>query len=181
MDRGVRATWYDLPNQGKAEYISWLHEEHIPQMLERPGVLWAAHVENVMSPEREQTIDSRLTHTSDSSVPAGNQYLMLYGAASPHVFADPSPAELRAGLSSEDQQMLGRRAASRSCIFVEVDRVDGPEAKTRRPGITPGPIIQLGTFNINAVEKEDELETWYARSRLPLLAPTSAGLGSAKT
>ena len=180
MDRGIRATWYDLPSQGKDEYISWLHEEHIPRMLERPGCLWAAHVENDMSPEREQSINSRLTHISDSSVPAGNQYLMLYGAASPHVFADPSPAEVRACLNRDDQQMLARRVAPRSCIFVEVDRVEGPEAKSRRPGITPGPIIQFGSFNINAVENEDELETWYARSRLPLMAPMPGCVGARK-
>ena len=180
MDRGIWATWYDLPEQGKEEYISWLHEVHIPQMLARPGYLWAAHVTNDTSPEREQRINTNLTHTNDPAVPTGNNYLMLFGAPSPHVFVDPSPAEIRAGLDRESQQMLGRRVAPRSCIFLEVDRVNGPEVKTRHPGITPGPVIQLGSFNINAVENEDELETWYARSRLPLMAPMTGCVGARK-
>jgi hypothetical protein len=75
---------------------------------------------------------------------------------------------------------MSRRLAPRSCIFVEVARVDGPEAKTRAPGITPGPVIQLGSFNINAVENEDEMGTWYARSRLPLMAPMTGCVGARK-
>lgn len=27
IDRGIWATWYDLPEDGKEEYIQWLHEE----------------------------------------------------------------------------------------------------------------------------------------------------------
>ena len=29
-DRGIWATWYDLPEEEEAEYLSWLHGEHIP-------------------------------------------------------------------------------------------------------------------------------------------------------
>jgi hypothetical protein len=47
MDRGIRAVWYDLPEQGREEYLSWLHEVRIPRVLSRPGHLWAAHVQNV--------------------------------------------------------------------------------------------------------------------------------------
>ena len=59
--------------------------------------------------------------------------------------------------------MLNRRLNARSCVFMEHNRIDGPEFKTRAPGITPGPGIQFGTFNINAVENEDELGCWYSR------------------
>ena len=128
----------------------------------------------------EQGIRARLTHTGDPTVPTGNGYLLLFGAATPHVFADPNPGELAANMTPEAREMMGRRIASRSCIFVEVARVDGPEANTRAPGLTPGPTIQLGTFNINALENEDELETWYARSRLPLMAPMTGAVGARK-
>ena len=83
-------------------------------------------------------------------------------------------------MTAETRGMMSRRIAPRYCIFVEVERVSGPEAKTRAPGITPGPVIQLGTFNINALENEDELNAWYARSRLPLMAPMTGCVGTRK-
>jgi hypothetical protein len=113
-------------------------------------------------------------------VPTGNEYLLLYGADNPHTFVDPSPAELAARLTPQARDMLRRRLAARSCIFVEVARVDGPEARTRAPGITPGPVIQLGSFNINALENEAEMGPWYARSRLPLMAPMTGCVGTRK-
>jgi len=153
---------------------------HIPDMLSRPGYLWAAHVQNIMTPEREQSLHRRLIHTDDPAVPTGNGYLMLYGAENPHSFVDPSPAELAASMTAEARAMMSRRMAPRSCIFVEVARVDGPEAKTRSPGITLGPVVQLGSFNINALQNEDEMGTWYARSRLPLMAPMTGCVGARK-
>jgi hypothetical protein len=169
MDRGIRAVWYDLPSSGKQEYLDWLHEEHLPSMLARPGYLWAAHVENVDTPEREEQSARRLTRTDDPSVPTGYRYLLLFGATDPHVLVDPSPAEMEAELNAEARRMLGLREAVRDVILVEVSRIEGPDAKGRQPGITPGPIIQLGTFNINAVENETEMNTWYSRSRFPLV------------
>ncbi len=190
MDRGIWATWYDLPEDGKDEYLSWLHQVHIPEALARPGYLWAAHQENVMSPEREAEIHRRLVHVNDpgvnvpgvkdSGVPTGNQYLLLFGAASPHTFVDPSVPELMARADDRTREMLARRRNSRYCIFVEEARVDGPEAKSRRPGLTPGPVVQLGSFNINALENEDEMGTWYSRSRLPLMVPMPGCVGARK-
>ncbi|MBI2871893.1 MAG: hypothetical protein HYY00_01735 [Chloroflexi bacterium] len=180
MDSGIWATWYDLAGPGREEYISWFHEVHIPQALSRPGYLWAAHVENIVTEERRRTISSFLTHTVDPSVPAGDGFLMLFGGVSPHVFVDPSPAELEARMTAEAREMLGRRIAARSCIFVEVARVDGPAVGTRAPGITPGPAVQFGTFNINALENEVELSTWYARSRFPRMAKMPGCVGARK-
>jgi hypothetical protein len=133
-----------------------------------------------MTPEREQNLDRRLIHTNDVAVPTGNAYLLLYGAENPHTFVDPTPTELAASMTAEARAMLSRRMAPRSCIFVEVARVDGPQAKTRAPGITPGPVVQLGSFNINALENEAEMGSWYARSRLPLMAPMTGCVGARK-
>lgn len=180
MDRGISATWYDLPEQGKNEYIDWLHSSYIPSMLARPGYLWAAHVENIMTPEREAAQAARLVRTTDTSVPTGNQYLLLFGTVSPHVLADPSPNEMLAEATAETRQMLARQASPRSCLFVEADRVDGPAVKKRAPGITPGPIIQLGTFNSNKLENEVEMSTWYSRSRLPLIGGLPGAVGARK-
>ncbi len=159
MDRGIWATWYDLPEQGRDEYMAWLHDVYIPEALSRHGYLWAAHVQNIFPEERERSIRRRLTHTDDPSVPTGNGYLLLMGAATPHVFVDPSPAELEAKMTDATREMVSRRIAPRSCIFLEVARVDGPEAHRRAPGLTPGPAIQFGSFNINNLKNEDELSS----------------------
>jgi hypothetical protein len=184
MDRGIWAIWYDLPEQGKDEYLSWLHEVHIPDKLSRSGYLWAAHIENDMSDVREKTIHRTVKHVGhdlpNPGVPTGNQYLLLFGGISPHVFVNPSPPELATRWTSETKEMIERRSNSRYCIFVEEERVRGPEYNTRSPGITPGPIIQFGTFNINALENEDEMGAWYARSRLPLMEPMPGCVGARK-
>ena len=85
MYRGIWATWYDLPEEGKEEYISWLNDVHLPEALKRPGYLWAAHVANIWGEEREKHKRKVLTHVDDTSVPSGNGYLLLFGAA-----AEPS-------------------------------------------------------------------------------------------
>jgi hypothetical protein len=177
MDRGISATWYDLAPETASEHIAWLHERHLPAMLRRSGYLWAAHVENIDSPEREEATYRRLTHTQDPAVPGGFRHLVLFGAASPHAFVEP-PEELEKELTDEDRRLIGAATGVRAVIFVEVDRVEAPGAPKRGPGITPGPIIQFGTFNINAVENELEMNTWYARSRLPLVKPLEGNVGA---
>ena len=178
MDRGIWATWYDLPERGKDEYISWLHESHIPRMLCQPGYLWGAHIENIWDEKREQRKARRLTHTQDPNVPTGNAYLMLFGAPFPTVFLDPSPAQLVESLNRDDREMLSRRVGVRSCIFMERARVDGSESASRRPGLTPGPAIQMGSFNINGTENENEIGSWYAQLRNPRLKKMAGCVGA---
>jgi hypothetical protein len=178
MDRGIWATWYDLPEEGGDEYLEYLHGTFLPAMLQRPGYLWAAHVQNVDSPEREAASYRRLTHTDDPWVPQGYRYLLLFGAMDPHVFVAPSAEEIESALSAEERRILGARRASRSVIFVEAGRVDGPSIARRAPGITPGPVIQFGTFNINAPANEVEMNAWYAQSRLPLVERGEGNLGA---
>jgi len=178
MDRGIWASWHDIPAEALSEYTQWLHERYLPSMLQRSGYLWVAHVENVDWPEREAHNEQRLTHTNDPKVPAGFRHLVMFGAENPHTFVAPAPSELLASLDAEDRRMLGFRQGEREAVFVELDRVEAPGAATRRPGITPGPVIQFGTFNINDVANEVEMNTWYSRSRLPLVKPLEGNIGA---
>jgi len=43
MDQALRITWYDLPDDRRDAYLSWLHDVHMPRLTQRAGVLWAAH------------------------------------------------------------------------------------------------------------------------------------------
>jgi hypothetical protein len=39
-------------------------------------------------------------------------------------------------------------------------------------------VVQVGTFNVNALENELEMNTWYSRSRLPLVKPLEGNVGA---
>ncbi len=180
LDRGIWATWYDLPLEGKEEYIAWLHEVHLPKTLLRPGYLWAAHVENIWNEARKEEVVKRVPHTDDLSVPAGNAYLILYGAASPHVFLKPSPGQIEANWTAEEREMFGRRIGVRSSIFLETDRVDGPEVGRRAPNQAPGPAIQFGSFNIDRKLEEETIMAMYTQVRFPIMAKMSGCVATRK-
>jgi hypothetical protein len=178
VDRGLFATWYDLPADGEAEYLDWLHGSYLPAMLRRPGYLWAAHVRNVTDPEREAASARRLVHTTEPSLGTGFQYLLMFGAVDPHCFVDPTMEDIAAELDEAGRRMLAMRQGERSAIFVDAGRVEGPSSRRRAPGITPGPMIQFGTFNINDLANETEMNAWYARSRLPLVEAHEGNVGA---
>jgi hypothetical protein len=180
MDRGIWAAWYDLPESGGDEYIGWLHETYLPEMLKRPGYLWAAHFEVTGGGSRMNRVQEKLTYTSDESAGSGTGYILLFGAASPHVFCGPSLAEIEKEQTPETGGMLGRRIGVRTCIFNEEARVDGPEVASRGPGLTPGPAIQMGSFNANSLEDEFDLGAWYAQYRLPTMARMTGCVGARK-
>ena len=178
MDNAISATWYDLPQEGRDDYISWLHEVHIPKVLKRNGYLWGTHIKNIWNEEREKEKERILVHTDDPSVPNGNEYLILFGAEMPIAFVDPSPSQLKENRTEEEKKMLSRRIGERSCIFMVQDRIEGMESYSRSPGITPGPAIQIGTFNVNSLKNEEELSSWYAQVRMPRLKKMEGCVGA---
>ena len=167
MDNGLWTTWYDLADAGRDAYLDWLHGEHLPEIMRWPGIAWAAHYEITGGGERMQAIHDRLVHTEDSDVGNGTQFLMLAGATSPHVFADPRIDEWENTLDDPAKSMLARRTGTRSCILVQEEFVTGPEYDVRPAGTTPGPAIQMGSFRTQTVEDEFDLAAWYAQYRLP--------------
>lgn len=180
IDRGIWATWYDLPEDGREDFISWLHEVHLPEATQRPGYLWAAHFEITESSSRMNLVKDKLTYTDTADIGGGTQFLVLRGAVSPHVFCDPNPAQLAERQSAEVREMLSRRIGARSCIFAEEGRVDGPEVRSRAPGLVPGPAIQMGSFVANSLEAEFDLGAWYAQYRLPSMGRMPGCVGARK-
>ena len=166
MDRGIWATWYDLADAGRQDYLAWLHECCLPRVLEHPGYLWAAHIERTS--HKDFMKKAVLRHSNDPTLPAGKDYLLLLGGVDAHVFVDPPVRELQTGPDRDAAAMLGRRLAERTCIFAEVARVDGPAGALRGPGMTPGPWVQMGSYNVDSPDREEELSAWYARYMLPL-------------
>lgn len=182
MDRALWISWYNLPDEGRDAYLSWLHGTYMPKRLKTAGVLWAAHYAS-----EKISIPSRIRHTDDRSVPVGTDYILLLGAENSHafskdvrVFADPASRKPDADLTEEDRHMVSMRIGERVNIMTEEARVDGPEAGQRAAGTAPSPCIQLGSFNAGSREAEDELLAWYARWRMPALQKLPGCVGIRK-
>src|SRR6195256_7039683 len=99
-DRGLWVTWYDLPDNGRDAYLSWLHESYLPALLKRPGYLWAAHYAT-----RDTENRADLHHVEDPKVPTGFRYMLLIGAKDAGVFGSPTPSEIRAALQAQGRKM----------------------------------------------------------------------------
>jgi hypothetical protein len=139
-------------------------------VLERPGVLWAAHYGS----ESEFTPlggGGRISHKKkpEPDVPTGDRYILMFGATEPHAFVNPSPRDFHASFNERDRAMLAKRVAERTNIMLQEARIDGPEAVEGSAGMLPGPAIQLGSFNAGSYHDEESLADWYARWRLPSL------------
>lgn len=171
MDRALWITWYNLPDQGRDAYLSWLHGTYIPELLKRPGYLWAAHYAKLNATNVPRASRKKLT-TSDSTVPKGDQYILLLGAECTSVFGNPGPAALHAGMPPASREMLAMRVEERVNIMTEAARVNGPEAKCYPDGMVLAPCIQLGTFNCDPKDEEDML-VWFAKWRLPAMTSLS--------
>jgi hypothetical protein len=180
MDRGIWALWYELPAESKAEYLDWFHGVHIPEKLARPGYLWAAHYELGHGGARFQKVVDGLVHASTTGLGRGAGYLALFGGLTAHTFLNPGPAQLRERQGAETRRMIGLRREVYACIFAEETRVDGPDIAQRGPGITPGPVVQMGNFNVDDYAIEDDVGAWYAQHRLPFVGSMPGCIGARK-
>ncbi|MBI2186544.1 MAG: hypothetical protein HYU37_05395 [Acidobacteria bacterium] len=169
-DRGLWITWYDLPENGREQYLTWLHRTYIPSLLKRPGYLWAAHY---AAHERQDSGSSQIQHTRDP-IGAGYRYILLIGAVDTHVFGNPTPRQIHAVLPEEGRRMLAMRQGERMNIAAEAGRCLGAGWKSYKEGLTTAPVVQIGSFNC-PVEAEEEMHAGYVQSRLPAIcqAPTS--------
>lgn len=168
MDSGFWISWYNLPPQGRDEYLAWLHGSYIPAVLKRPGVLGAAHYASE-SNVRISGEQGRLHATTDTSVPIGDRFILVFGGKDPYAFANPAPASYHAGLSAADRKMLAMRIGERSNVMALEGMAYGPDAKASNNDMAFMPGMQMGSFNAGAVGDEDELMDWYATWRLPCM------------
>lgn len=174
-DPALWITWYDLPEEGRDAYLSWLHNEYVPKLLERPGVLWAAHYAS----EAQQIRTAKKTgrrYPPPGTVPQGHRFVLIAGGEDVRVFADPTPAQFHAGLPAADREMLGLRREPAMNVMLEQMRIAGPEA--REAGTALSPSIQLGSYVFDG--DEDELLAWYTQWRLPSMTGMPGCIGVRK-
>ena len=65
---GIYATWYELEEESKSEFLDWMHNSYIPQELTRPGYLWAAHYELGYVGEAVQKVVDTLIYDKGSAL-----------------------------------------------------------------------------------------------------------------
>ena len=172
MDRGIWATWYDLPDDGRDEYLDWLHSDYLPALQGKPGINWVAHYENDGGGADMQKVRDTFPKSEGmEDVGSGTQFLMLAGAAEPWTLLAPtSVIDDQNALTGEARKMLDLRQGARPCIFLTFARIDGPEMGLRPAGTTPGPAIQMGSFRTKTLADEFDVGQWYAQYRLPAMA-----------
>ena len=169
MDRAFWITWYNLSEAGQENYLAWLHGTYIPAMLERPGYLWAAHYATLNKSQFKRRSTGPRFSTEDPAVPTGDSYILIFGAADCGVFGHPSRSEIHAALPQTGQKMLAMRTGERVNIMSEATRVEGPEAKHYREGMTAAPWIQFGNFQ-STWQDEEDVHAWYSSWRLPAMS-----------
>ena len=163
-ENGYLIHWYNLNEDNDAEYLEWLHGEYIPGRLNDPRILWACHfksLDNVTHPGEK----GRLSH-DNKSIPAGDRYILIFGAKKPEIFANPTVTEYHQSLSEKDLMYLKMKREERYNIMTEEARGPGSEKKPI-DGAGLSNCIQLGNFNSGSYEDEDELASWYATWRIP--------------
>jgi len=168
-DRGLWATWYDLPVEGREAYLSWLHATYLPALLKRPGYVWAAHY---ATREREGG-GTQIQHTTDPKVGTGYHYILLVGAIDADVFGNPTPSAINAALPEAGRKMVAMRVGERVNILTETGRCEGGAAATYEGRMVAAPCIQIGSFNC-PVEYEEEMHAGYVASRMPAHCATAS-------
>lgn len=115
MTRAIWGIIYDLPEQGRDDYLGWFHDVHMPEKLARPGYQWAAHYE--VSDAAGHHISSLGADDRDSV--SGLGYIALFGGTDTQAFLDPSPAQIKPRQTTLTRQMMGLRIGQRSFIAAE--------------------------------------------------------------
>ena len=170
-DAGLWITWYDLPATGRDAYLSWLHGTYLPQLLKRPGYMWAAHYatrEGVGSAAASQA-----PSCFGSQVPTGFRYILLIAAKDAFVFGNPAPSALHAALPEQGRKMLAMRIGERVDLMADAGRLEGRARGTYKDGLTSAPWIQIGSFDC-PLEYEEGLHASYVQSRLPAMCDTES-------
>jgi hypothetical protein len=169
-DRGLWITWYDLPMEGRDAYFSWLHGTYLPDLLKRPGYLWAAHYAS-QDLEGGAENSKRYRHVDDPKVGKGYHYMLLIAATDASAFGDPVPSLINAALPAEGKKMLAMRTGERMNIFTEACRREGGAFGAYKEGMTGAPCIQVGSFDCE-LESEEEMHAGYVLQRLPKMCAT---------
>lgn len=138
---------YDIAAADRDHYLSWFHDEHIPEKLARPGYRWAAHYEAPASHD----------------APGLYRYIGMFGGESTKVFLDPSPAQLKRTQTENTRAMMGLRQNPSAAILAHEW---SSFAKNAIPDIQiDGPYIDL--LSIEAPQHDERIGSIAAQHLAP--------------
>lgn len=129
---------YDLPEQGRDDYLAWFHDVHMGEKLARPGYVWAAHYE-VVDAKGNHITSLGTTHEGDR----GHGYIALFGGADTQVFLDPSPAQIKPRQTPLTREMMGKRIGQRSFIAAVEWSAQGDQQGDENEQAPAHPVIHL--------------------------------------
>ncbi|MBL6957707.1 MAG: hypothetical protein ISR52_01905 [Rhodospirillales bacterium] len=166
MSEVLKAEWFDLADDTRADMWAWMHAEYLPSLQAAQGVAWVGHYDIVEQPDRPY-IDGapNKKETDDPAVASGWQNVVLTAAASPEVFFGPGNT-----VDALDEAHAGKLAVRenyRSAVFIEEQVINSPEQRAMPYGMGPPPAMQLGNYNCDTPEDEIELARWYRAERFP--------------
>lgn len=114
MTRAIWCIIYDLPSEGRDDYLAWFHEVHMPEKLARPGYQEATHYE---------VTDAAGNHISSQGAQQGGElgcgYIAIFSGSGTQVFLNPSPAQIKPHQTPLTREMIAKRIGQRSFIAAE--------------------------------------------------------------
>ena len=166
MAEVLRADWFDLEENQKDEFWSWLHRTFLPALQSASGVAWVGHYDIIEQPDRPYIEGAPQKVEADpSEVPPGWQNVILTAAASPEAFFGKGNAV--DALAEAHADKLSECLNHRWAVFIEEQVINSPEQRASPYGMGPPPAMQLGNFNTRTWEDGFELARWYRAERFP--------------
>ena len=148
---------YDIAAADRDHYLSWFHDEHIPEKLARPGYRWAAHYEAPASHD----------------APGLYRYIGMFGGESTKVFLDPSPAQLKLMQTENTRAMMGLRQNPSAAILAHEW---SSFAKNTIPDMQiDGPYIDL--LSIEAPQHDERIGSIAAQHLAPDFVAQDGAIG----
>jgi hypothetical protein len=163
MSTAIWLLSYRLAEAARDDYLQWFHEVHVADKLARPGYTWAAHY---------AMLDSKATKSADPV------YIAMFGAQTPRVFLDPSPAQLKLRQSGLTREMMECRIDGRSSVFCEEWSSRGTALGLSCGQAVVAPTIQLEFFD--ACGHDEDLASWCAQEHMPHFAGSEGCMASRK-
>ena len=171
MSEVIKAEWFDLDKNSKADTLKWLHGTYLPAVQATSGVGWVGHYEIVKLPKKRFIEGApERTETTDPTIPAGWQNVVLTAGLSSEVFFGKNNGlDQLAEVHAEDRSAL---LNYRSAVFLEEQVINSPEQRASPYGMGPPPAMQIGHYNTNTPEDDVELAQWYRSERFSRVSVT---------
>ena len=140
-DLGLFAPNYDVEESEVAEYLEWLHGEHLPRTLAEGSFSAISHYEAIKAPKRFQLLEIMPAYTK---------------------FHSKGRLEAARHLPANVADMMALRLGQVRNHYAEVSRVNGSSDSSRDPSLAIGPAVCLLRFDV-ALDVRPGFNAWLGR------------------